>query len=238
MRLKGIFMKRVNANYRLILFVLILTSPIWAYAASCTENHINNGGFENPIVPLGGTITKDDGLANDSEFMWSSNASWYLLTDDYMLMTEGGENAAPPEGYQALYFSNGKIYQNTGLIIQENTRYVLKFRLMVTVLNSTQYFFAAFENPAGDFLNYSGSYLPLLTSPYTWSEDINFVFDSAQNPSSVGQQLVVALYSTAYSYIDDVQLYVSPSGDFDDNCTVNIIDVADMADNWLINNFQ
>jgi hypothetical protein len=232
-------MKRVNINFRMMLLFLVFISPVYSYAAGCTENYITNGGFENPIVPMGGTITKDDGLAENQEFLWSTNAAWYLLTDDYMLRTEGGESAVPPEGYQAFYFYGGKVYQNTGLTVQENTRYVLKFRLMVSSLSySNHYFFAAFENPAGEFMTYSGSYLPRLAEVYQWSDEISFIFDSAENPSAVGQQLVAALYSNAFSYIDDVKLYVGPSGDFDNNCIVNMKDVSQMADNWLVNDAQ
>jgi hypothetical protein len=231
-------MKSQNIICRMLM-VLVLSFPFLANASICTENHIQNGTFENPIVPLGGTITKDDGLANDSQFMWNTNAIWFLLTDDYALVTEGGQSAAPPEGYQALYFYGGKIYQNTGLVIQENRRYTLKFRLMVTSLSfPNHYFFAAFENPAGEFLRYSGSYLPLFTSTYQWSNEINFVFDSQENPASIGQQLVVALYSNAFSYIDNVKLYVSPSGDSDGNCIINFKDFIPMANNWLASDSQ
>ncbi|HBG26887.1 MAG: hypothetical protein A2Y10_11325 [Planctomycetes bacterium GWF2_41_51] len=230
-------MKTVNTYFLLSVFLLL--APVIVNASSCDENNIVNGGFENPIVPFGGTITKDDGLADAPEFLWSTNAAWYLMTDDYMLMTEGGAGAAPPEGYQAFYFYGGKVYQNTGLTVQENTRYILKFRLMVSSLSyPNHYFFAAFENPSGEFFHYSGSYLPLFMSTYQWSQEINFVFDSAQNPSALGQPLVASLYSNAFSYIDDVKLFVSPSGDFDSNCIVNMRDLALMADNWLVNTIQ
>jgi len=215
---------------RLMVLMAVLLLLVKAAFAGCSGDYIVNGGFEEPMVPLGVGIK----YPAAEECYWESDSGVYSeLLDDIQLGSMG--YPLPPEGYQVMYWTDGKITQNTGITIESGRTYTVSMKLLTAVEPLLgQYVKAAFEDQDGNTIAESDSFLPSL-SPLVWS-DFSFTLNTAVYPDAVGKTLVVALDSFAYVYVDVVTLETGVVGDLNDNCSVDMEDLVIMADQWLENN--
>ena len=220
----------MKKNKMMVLIGLLLLVMNVAYANECSIDYIINGGFEEPIVPMG------VGIQNPSpeQCFWTTGAGAYSeLLDDIQL---GGMGYPfPPEGYQVMYVTGGKLTQNTGLIIEEGKTYNAGVKMLtVAAASAGQYVKIAFEDENGNVLAISESFLPSL--PQSQWTDFEFSMSTAAYPDAVGKELVVALHSMAYVYFDVFSLYEGYVGDLDGSCSVGIADIYVMASQWLEDN--
>ncbi len=220
-------MKKIRSVALLAILLLVVQAAI---AGDCNTDYIVNGSFEVPIVPFGiGIEQPDPNLC----FWTTSNGAYSEILDDIQLGSLG--YPLPPEGYQVMYWTNGKLTQNTGLAIEAGKAYKLSFKLLSSVVdNQGQYVFAAVEDENGNTITSSNSFLPVLPE-LTWTE-FTFTFNTVLYPASIGKTLVVALHSGAFVYIDEVKLTIGPSGDLDGDCAVDFADLGALAANWLQDN--
>ena len=222
-------MRRNRLGILLALLILLLMVPV-AMANSCSTDYIVNGSFENPVVPLGVGITKPD---PNLCFWYCGSGAVDILVDDIGM--EGLGYPAPPDGYQAMYWTGGNITQNTGLTIASGKAYKLSCEIFCSDVNDPKHIFAIVQDQSGNTIASSPDWMPLLPKTSTWTQ-FTFTFISDVYPTSIGKTLVVALNSSAYTYVDEVTLTVWPSGDLNGDCAVNFADVAVLAANWLNNN--
>lgn len=215
----------------LIMFAAILYVAVdCALCVDCGTDYIVNGGFEEPMVPLG------VGIQNPSPedcFWTTSDGAYSEILDDIQLGSMG--YPLPPEGYQVMYCTDGKLTQNTGLTIEAGRTYKLGLRLLTAVAPlPSQYVKAGFEDENGNTIVLSQSFLPAL--PLMQWTQFSFTFNTALYPDSIGKTLVASLHSYAYIYADVVTLKTGLVGDLDDNCAVNVADISVIAAQWLDNN--
>jgi hypothetical protein len=199
-------------------------------ASDCSTDYIINGSFELPIVPMGVGIQNP--APADCNWTTSSGAYSELLDD---IQLGGLGYPFPPDGYQVMYWTNGKITQNTGLTVAAGKAYKLSFKLLRnTIDNPAQYVYAAFEDAVGNTIASSDSFLAALPQ-LTWTS-CTFTLNTAAHPESVGKALVVALHSGAYVYVDEAKLTIGPAGDLNGDCAVNFADFSLLAASWLHDN--
>jgi hypothetical protein len=195
-------------------------SPVDIVVSLGVSPGITNHSFEHPVLADGsfnGT-TPPDGWVVDA-------AGWYTINPNAQQMPTYGP---PPDGDQVLYVYRGTVRQDNVETIADNTVYTFKldYYSLVPADGMEMKLFAYDTDTSPRVLVASAD--PVLTGAW---QTVSVSFDSTGS-DYVGQKLSVGFYS-GYGSADNASLTVTAVGDVNNDGTVDLLDLQQIATYWL-----